>query len=195
MLRLTSIFQKSLIALTCAALCGCEGEASTNTQSKLPELSAGDAGFVQSLIGNCVMAFPDIAKIEAAATVSKAKLVTDPSMLAMIAPEAKGGRWKTWAVKQGDARYILFIGENAINRKSIKYCGQITEAENVDLVASHLTNLLKAKLEDTIEEAGQRTRLFSFEDAGERRILSILDASAMQMKMINVSVATDWRAK
>ena len=193
MLRLTSRIRKPMIALACVALYGCGGEASADKVSQPLNLNANDSGFVQSLMGNCVLAFPDTAKIEAAAKFSKWKLVKDPSVISMIAPESKGGRWKTWAVKQDGSRYILFIGDNVIDRKPIKFCGVITEVEDVDSMASHLAGLLKAKLQDTIEEAGQRTRIYSFKDGDEARILSILDANAMQMKMINVSVTTDWR--
>lgn len=184
-----------LTLLACIALCGCDSEAGADEKAQPLELNNNDAGFVQSLMGNCVLAFPDTAKIEAAAVVAKWKLVTDPSVIAMIAPEAKGGRWKTWAVKQNNAQYLLFIGDNMIEKKPVQFCGVMTEVENVDYMASHLASLLKAKLEDTVEDAGQRTRLYSFKDGDEFRILSILDANAMQMKMINVSVATDWRAK
>ncbi len=195
MLRLTLLIRKSLLVFACVALCGCDGEASADKLAPQPILNANDAGFVQSVMGNCVLAFPDTSKIEAAAKVSQWKLVTDPSVIAMIAPEGKGGRWKTWAVKQGGSRHILFIGDNLFDRKPIKFCGAITEVEDVDSMASHLAGLLKAKLEDTLEEAGQRTRIYSFKDGDDARILSILDADAMQMKMINVSVTTDWRTK
>ena len=195
MLRLPSFLRNSLLVFACVALSACDGGASADTLHTPPALNASDAGFVQSVMGNCVLAFPDIAKIEAAAKASRWKLVTDPSVIAMIAPEEKGGRWKTWGVKQGNSRHILYIGDNLIGQKPIKFCGAITEVEDVDSMAAHLAGLLKAKQEDTLEEAGQRTRIYSFKDAEEPRILSILDANAMQMKMINVSVTTDWRTK
>ena len=161
-----------------------------SSPAKAPSSDAADMDFVQAFVGSCVQAFPDFARIEAAARTMKWKRVTDPDRLKMIGPADGGSGWKAWAFKTGKKGFLLSTGERDVEGKALKFCVLIAEPSDIEATRNHIVKLLNAQLQDSSEEGGQQYATYSFVQNGKPLFLNFIDAVPMGMKMLNVSTMT-----
>lgn len=153
--------------------------------------TAPTMGFVQSFIGTCVMAFPDFARIEAAAEATKWKRITDPATLKTMRPQDGGTDYKTWSLVIEGQGAFTSIGRSTIDTRKAKFCSIVSRPPNIPETRALIVKLLKATLVGSDQENGHNYVTYRFKNDDNPTILIFIDAIPMGMNGLTATTMID----
>lgn len=153
--------------------------------------TAPTMGFVQSFIGTCVMAFPDFARIEAAAEATKWKRITDPATLKTMGPQDGGTDYKTWSLIIEGQGAFTSIGRSTIDGRKAKFCSVVSQLPNIEQTRALIVKLLRATLVGSDQENGQNYVTYRFKNDDKPTILIFIGAIPMGMKGLTATTMID----
>ncbi|WP_146193184.1 hypothetical protein [Maritimibacter sp. 55A14] len=151
----------------------------------------GDAVYLaRSFVGHCVQNAGRVDKVSAAARVAGWKEVQG-DMKAMLAPQDPSAEYSGWLVlEEGKTPFLLGISKADLNGMDYSICVVANPNIEVDEVLTEIRNLASiGKIIDSVEEAGQRYRVWSTEKIAEQSFISAVDAPKMDIRGGTISLS------
>ena len=137
------------------------------------------------------MAFPDFARIEAAAQATKWRRITDPATLKALAPQDGGTDYKTWSLLIEGRGAFTSIGRSTIDGRKAKFCSIVSQLPDIKQTRALIVKLLNATLIGSDQENGQNYLTYRFTNDAKPTILIFIDAIPMGMKGFTASTMID----
>jgi hypothetical protein len=120
------------------------------------------------------------------------KAITDPDIRKMLEPENGSAKWGGWAFQYEKLKMMLALSESKIDNRDVKTYVLISQLQSVQGTKDRLVKLLQAKIVAKDVEGGQNSEVWRFTFNDKPRVLSFIDAEAIDMNMLNAGVSSDW---
>ena len=188
----------NLIALLIASFalvsCGFEGgingaETSSDTHDFTETKGVEKHPLALTYIGLCIQNMPRVEKIEAVAKINEWEpLVGD--MLAALGPVEPGVDMKGWLANRGEEdQFFVGITQGLVDNKEIRNCTiAYKTSEKSELIRSVVNTVASYdEPRNVIEEAGQRYRMWNYENLNDNFVLAVMDAPDLAPDVTTIS--------